>query len=242
MKRTLLGAMIVGVLATIAGFVAGLMAGEPTTERVERISRKAPELVAVPVTVQDIPLGTVISNENVSDYFALKHFPRYTVPPGSVKTLDELAGKRTQRRLRFDGVVNDQDVGHILELPFGTAESGIRIATTRAESGFALPGYKVTVCATKWSEKKQKEVFLPVAFDALILAVDYEDTPAEGAIVSIAATPEQSELLRTALEGGAALRIGLQRADEGLPYETDTTVFLAPAKSAEELLAFLSGE
>jgi pilus assembly protein CpaB len=239
MKRTLVitGVCILGVLAlALNAGVAFLlmMANTPATTL---------DLVAVPVAAKEIPFGTKLTADNSGDYFTFKHFPRDTVPPNAVTRLEELSGKRVTRRMSQGEVVLASEVkaGQLIDPPEGTAAMSVRIAPTQSAAGFALPGYKVVLLVTKKLEKKGKEVVFPVTYDALILATDPADTPGE-VVLSVALTPEQTEVLEQAVDDGATIQIDLPQCGGLLARETDTQIIHWPPKSAEEVRAFLADE
>ncbi len=129
-----------------------------------------------------------------------------------------------------------------IEQPAGTVLMTVRIAADDPVGRVVSPGYKVTVLAVSQSEKRHKEVVTPLMFGALVMEVDTSASEANELLLSVAVPVEQVDLLTYAMDGETTLRVQLPNCGGWSTHETDTTVFLAPAKSAEELLVFLSGE
>jgi hypothetical protein len=126
--------------------------------------------------------------------------------------------------------------------PAGTVPMTVRITPDAATGKLNLPGYKAVLLVSKKSEKLQKDVVMPVVTDALVLSVEPSGSAPGELLVSFAVPEDQTELLLYAMESGTGLQIKLQGCGGWSAHETDTAVFLAPAKSSEELLAFLSDE
>lgn len=242
MKPTLLSVVIVGVLATISGVVAGLTAGEQSAS--PPIRPATTTFVPVPVAAHHIPVGSKLTTGYVNDYFVFKRFPQEAVPPDVIHTLDDLVGKRATRSLRAGELVRTDDVTakeYIIDPPDGTEAVSLRIVLTQSATGFTLPGYKVMLMATKRSEKKGKEVVFPVVYDALILGADPTDTQGE-VTLKVALTPEQTEMVELAVDGGATIQINLPQCGGWLARESDTHVFHLVPKSVEDVRAFLAGD
>lgn len=234
--------ILIGV-AVVCGLVAAILTARMTAGA----GTKKPELdmVEVPVAAKDIPIGTKLPQKDLEVYFTKKNFPREAVPPSAILSLEEIADKRTMRTLRQGETVGTTDVNAkgFIDPPDGTVLMTAPISLEQSASGFALPGYKVMVIASKKSQKKNMEIVFPLFLDALILAVDTSPTaPAAGgdknqsggsgngngqgggataggfqtvSMISFAVTPDQSMLLAMAADGGARLRIGLPNQDEG---------------------------
>jgi Flp pilus assembly protein CpaB len=225
--------------------VCGLAAAFLTARMMAGSGTKKPELdmVEVPVAVKDIPIGTKLPPKDVEKYFTKKNFPRENVPPSAITTLDEIGDKRAMRTIRQGETVGVADLNAkgFIDPPDGTVLMTTAINLEQSASGFALPGYKVMVIATKKSQKKNMDIVFPLFADALILAVDTsttapqaggqngqggqggqanKDTGATAAgfqsvgMISFAVTPDQSMLLTMAANGGATLRLGLPNQAE----------------------------
>jgi len=225
--------------------VCGLVAAFLTARMTAGAGTKKPELdmVEVPVASKDIPIGTKLPQKDLELFFTKKNFPREAVPPSAILSMEEIADKRTMRTLRQGETVsvNDVNAKGFIDPPDGTVLMTAPIGLEQSASGFALPGYKVMVIASKKSQKKNMEIVFPLFVDALILAVDTSPTaPQAGgdknqsggsgqsgqnggataagfqhvSMISFAVTPDQSMLLAMAADGGARLRIGLPNQDE----------------------------
>lgn len=225
--------------------VCGLVAAFLTARMTAGAGAKRPELdmVEVPVAAKDIPIGTKLPQKDLEVFFTKKNFPREAVPPSAILSLEEIADKRTMRTLRQGETVGVSDVNAkgFIDPPDGMVLMSTPINLDQSASGFALPGYKVMVVASKKSQKKNMEVVFPLFLDALILAVDTSPTaPAAGgdkkqssgsgsgdgqggaqaggfqnvSMISFAVTPEQSILLAMAAQSNTSLRLGLPPQDE----------------------------
>lgn len=219
--------------------VCGLAAAFLTARMMAGAGTKKPELdmVEVPVAVKDIPIGTKLPPKDVETYFTKKNFPRENVPPSAITSMEEIGDKRAMRTIRQGETVavTDLNAKGFIDPPDGTVLMTTAINLEQSASGFALPGYKVMVIATKKSQKKNMDIVFPLFADALILAVDTsttapqaggkdgqqnKDTGATAAgfqsvgMISFAVTPEQSMLLTMAANGGASLRLGLPNQAE----------------------------
>lgn len=230
--------ILIGV-AVVCGLVAAFLTARMTAGASKKDVNV--DMVDVPVAAKDIPIGTKIPPKDLETFFVMKKFPREAVPPNAVLTLDEMGDKRTMRPIRQGESVNNADVNSkgFIEPPDGTVLMTAPISLEQSASGFALPGYKVMVIASKRSQKKNMEIVFPLFVDALILAIDTSPTaPQAGgkdgqqaqnngqgggataagfqnvSMISFAVTPDQSMLLAMAADGGARLRIGLPTQDE----------------------------
>lgn len=230
--------LILIAVAVVCGLVAAFL-----TARMTAGASKPKELdmVEVPVAAKDIPIGTKLPPKDLETFFVKKNFPREAVPPNAVLTLEEMGDKRTMRTLRQGETVNMNDVNAkgFIDPPDGMVLMTTPITLDQSASGFALPGYKVMVIASKKSQKKNVEIVFPLFLDALILAVDTNPTaPQAGGqngqggqsngqgggataagfqdvrMISLAVTPDQSLLLAMATQSNTSLRLGLPNQDE----------------------------
>lgn len=241
-----------GAVSAVAGVVAGLTVGQPQTERVERVWKAPPTLVAVPLVLTDIPVGTKITAENIHEFCEFRQVPKSEVPPDAALSLQDISSwqaRRTMRTLHQGEVVSETDLSDsiICELPGGSSAMAVGITSSQAESGFLLPGYKVVVVVTKRSEAKGKEVVLPLIVYALILEVEPQKPGVDERQVSFAVTPEQSLWLAAAVNSRATIRVELPRATERAdhherPHETETRIVLPRAHSFDDVRAFLEDE
>ena len=231
--------LILIAVAVVCGLVAAFLTARMTAGG----GQKKPELdmVEVPVAAKDIPIGTKLPPKDLETFFVKKNFPREAVPPNAVMTLEEMGDKRTMRTLRQGETINTADVNAkgFIDPPDGMVLMTTPINLDQSASGFALPGYKVMVIASKKSQKKNVEIVFPLFLDALILAVDTSPTaPQAGGqngqqngqsgqsggataagfqqvnMISFAVTPDQSVLLAMAAQSNTSLRIGLPNQDE----------------------------
>lgn len=232
--------ILIGV-AVLCGGVAAFLTAQMTAGASKK--KVEVDMVEVPVAAKDIPIGTKLPAKELETFFVKKNFPREAVPPSAILTIEEIGDKRTMRTIRQGETVGTSDVNAkgFIDPPDGTVLMTVPITLDRSASGFALPGYKVMLVATKHSQKKNVDIVFPIFLDALILAVDTSTTPpaaggqngqngqaANGqqsgataagfqqvGMMSFAVTPDQSILMAMVADGGATLRIGLPNQDEG---------------------------
>jgi len=129
-----------------------------------------------------------------------------------------------------------------IEPPAGTVPMTVRVTPPAGVSERHLIGSKAVLLVSKKSEKLKKDVVMPVVSGALVLSVESSASATGEMTVSIAVPEEQTIQLLEAMESGVSLQIKLPGCGGWSAHETDTAVFLAPAKSTEELLAFLASE
>lgn len=126
--------------------------------------------------------------------------------------------------------------------PPGTTLVSVPITPDMATSGRDMTGYKVMVLAHSMSGTKQKEVVLPVVVDALVMSVEAGTSASGELVVTLAVPDEQLELLMYALDTAPSLHLKTPPCGGWLPSESDGQVFLAAAKSTDDLLAVLTDE
>lgn len=122
--------------------------------------------------------------------------------------------------------------------PAGTSLMSVRITPDVGMANLNMTGYKVMVLVHKKSDK-QKEVVVPIVVDALVMSMVPSTSASNELMVSLAVPEDQTELLMYAMDSGANLQIKSPPCGGWLPRESDSQVFLAAAKSTDELLAIL---
>ena len=223
--------ILIGV-AVVCGLVAAFLTAQMTAGAGKKAAPV--DMVEVPVAAKDIPIGTKMPKTELEAFFVKKNFPKEAVPPSAILSVDDIGDKRTMRTIRQGETVgaNDVNAKGFIDPPDGMMLMTTPISLDQSASGFALPGYKVVVIATKRSQKKNVEIVFPLFLDALILAVDTSPSApqaggngngqqAQGgqaataagfqsvSMISFAVTPEESILLAMAARSEATLRIGL---------------------------------
>ena len=214
--------------------VCGLGAAFLTTQMSAKPGQKAMETVKVPVATTDIAIGTRFTKADLEKFFTLKDFSKDTVPPGAIIDVEKLDGKRILRQIRKDNLIDERDVNAtgFIEPPPGTVLMTTPISIDQAAAGFAIPGTRTVVMASKRSAKKNKEFVFPLLIDAMVLAVntnlgapqvnsgsgDRTDATAAGfqqvSMISFAVTPTEAKMLTMAAQGGTSLRLGLPSMGE----------------------------
>jgi len=221
--------LILVAVAVVCGLGAALL----TTTMSAKPGGKQIETVKVPVAAMDIPIGTRFTKESLEKFFTSKDFPKDAVPPSSIQKVEDLDQKRILRQITKGNMVDTRDVNAtgFIEPPPGTVLMSTPISLDQAASGFAIPGTRTVVMASKRSAKKNKEFVFPLLIDSLVLAVNTNlgapvvsngtgdsQTTAAGfqqvSMISLAVTPSEAKMLTMASQGGATLRLGLPSMDE----------------------------
>jgi pilus assembly protein CpaB len=227
--------LILIAVAVVCGLVAAVL-----TSRLSAGGSKAKteDLVEIPVAAKDIPIGSKIAAKDVEQLFVKKKFPKDAVPPAYIADTQEMVDKRTMRPIRQGETINPADISAtgFLAPPDGHVLMTAPISLERGASGFALPGARVMVIASKKSNKKNLDIVFPIFVDTLILAVDTNPSAPQAnqngqngqngqggssstngfqqmSMISFAVTPEDSVLLSMAADG-ATLRLALPDQDE----------------------------
>ncbi len=230
--------LILIVVAVVCGAVAAVLVATQLSAKGTKAA-KVEEMVDIPVAARDIAIGTRIPAKDVEQYFTMKKFPKEALPQAYVADTQEIVDKRTMRPIRMGETLNPADISAtgFIQPPDGHSLMTAPITLERGASGFALPGTRVTVLATKKSQKKNMDIVFPLFVDILVLAVDTFPSappaqpngqgggqPGQGggataagfqnmSMVSFAVTPEDSVLMNMAADG-ATLRFALPDQDE----------------------------
>lgn len=220
--------------------VCGLVAAVLTSRLSAGTAKPKPEdFVEVPVAAKNISIGATIKAKDIETLFVKKKFPKDAVPPAYVADTQELVDKRTMRPIRQGEVINPADISThgFIQPPDGHSLLAAPMTLEQGAAGFALPGYRVIVIATKKSAKLNRDIVFPLFVDALILAIDTSPTAPQAqtsggqqqaggsaaggesgfkqmSMVSLAVKPDESLLLTMAANGGASLRIALPDQEE----------------------------
>ena len=215
--------LILIAVAVVCGLVAAFLATQMSAKGGKE---KTVEMVKIPVANRDIPIGTRFTEKDIETYFKLADFPKDTVPANCVQKPEELVGKRMTRQIAMGNMISQQDVNPtgFLEPPPGTLLMTVPITIDQAAAGFAIPGTRVMVIASKKSAKKNAEIVFPLLLDSLVLAVNTNPgapvvQSSEGSqaattgfqqvsMISLAVTPDESVIL-TMAANTAQLRMGL---------------------------------
>ena len=209
MKQKNLILMVVAVgCGLVAAFLTSQMSAKPVVETVD-----------VVVAATDIPVGVMISKDDLAKYLKTKKVSKDAVPTDIVEAPEELAEKRLSRPIRADETISRKDLmkGGI-RIPPGKQLLTLQVDTARAAAGLAQPGSKVDVLA--FVSLNNKLTAMPILTNMLILAVNGQTTidpnNQVGAVntVSFAADRKQGLVLELAKGRGCQMSLLLRNPDD----------------------------
>jgi len=152
------------------------------------------ETVEVPVVAKDLPVGTVLTEENGS--WVAKTVRKNELPPGAVVRPADLTDKRLIRAMRAGEVFAATDLSHGLTLPKDTDLVTHAIDPRAVVNVFFVPGARVDVIAVR-REGDRLKVFRLLE-DVLIVSVETSAGAEEMARVGFALTEKQTLALELA--------------------------------------------
>lgn len=211
------------LLLMVVAVGCGLGAAFLTT----RISAKPKiEQIEVYVAAKNLPVGTVLSKEELQkNLVAKKAVPKDALPPAVEVKEEDLLDRRLTRSIQAGEFITSNALtkGSVITLPDGMDMVTLPVNTTAAVAGFVGPGTRVDVLAT-YRQGNRLEAF-PLLVDMLVLAVDthasYESTPNKGggaftnvSSVSFAVTQEQALILKMAEHAGCHLSLLLRNPNK----------------------------
>lgn len=206
--------VILMVVAVGCGLVAALLTSQMS-------AKPKAETVDVIVAAKDLPVGTMITKEDLPKILKTRKLPKDALPPVFVQTEDELVGKRLGRAVRVDETFNPMDlkVGGTVTLPPNMDMISVSVGLPEAVAGFVTPGSRVDVLAT--AKFGQRQLAFPLLVDMLVLAVDSNlELPKESAsfqalnTVSFAVNREQALLLQLARTRGCQMSLVLRNTNK----------------------------
>ncbi len=213
------------LLLMVVAVGCGLGAAILTT----RISAKPKiELIDVYVAAKNLPVGTVLTREELPKAVARKAVPKEAVPPMIVLNEEDLLDRRLTRSIQAGEYITSNALtkGGVITLPDGHDMVTMPINIHGAVAGFVGPGSRVDVLA---SLKLGNEVrAFPLLVNVLVLAVDrhasYDSANNKGggvftevSSVSFAVTQEQALVLKMAEHRGCYLSLLLRNPNKKDP-------------------------
>ncbi len=213
------------LLLMVVAVGCGLGAAILTT----RISAKPKiELIDVYVAAKNLPVGTVLTREELPKAVARKAVPKEAVPPLIVLNEEDLLDRRLTRSIQAGEYITSNALtkGGVITLPDGHDMVTMPINIHGAVAGFVGPGSRVDVLA---SLKLGSEVrAFPLLVNVLVLAVDrhasYDTASNKGggvftevSSVSFAVTQEQALVLKMAEHRGCYLSLLLRNPNKKGP-------------------------
>lgn len=230
----------------------GLVAMFLTTQAMKA---KQVDQVEVVVAAKDLPVGTMITRDDLKDSIKVVKRPKDGLPPTAVTNPEELFEKRLSRPIRAEETITTQDLskGPIVTLPKGHHMVSLSVGAAQSAAGFVGPGSKVNVIATLKLGSKL-EAF-PLLVDMLVVAVDTNTAYAKEGngtfpsmnTVSFAVQEKQALLLSLAKSRGCTIELMLRNPDANLDgdkkYNIDEVIkLLSDDKEKSTIAGAVSSE
>jgi Flp pilus assembly protein CpaB len=216
-KNVILMVVAVGC-GLVAAFLTSQMSAKTNVEQVE-----------VLVAARDLPVGTVITRDDLKDDKTVKtrKLPKDGLPPAFVMNREDLVDKRLSRPIRAEETFNPQDLskGGNITLPEGYDMVSLQVGVGNAAAGFVGPGSRVNVLATV--RMGNKLYAFPLLVNMLIVAVDTQTTYDQKGVfpsmsmVSFAVTEKQALLLSLAKNRGCTLELMLRHPSKSAESDKD---------------------
>jgi Flp pilus assembly protein CpaB len=203
-------------------FVFVPLFGTPATESCDAV-----DLIAVPVAARDLPVGTMITKDELSKSVNWKRVRSDSLPPHYVADEADLVGQRLTRPVLKDetfapGALTKRQT---LLLPEDLDVFSLPISAAAGAGGFVGPGSRVDVLAGLRRGEKL-EVF-PLLENVLVVAVETRVVPENprdeqpDCTVSFALDQEQALLLTLARQRECRLELLLRHPGKPAPTRED---------------------
>jgi pilus assembly protein CpaB len=207
--------LILMVVAVGCGLVAALLTSQMSARQTKV------DTVDVIVAAKDLPVGTMITKEDLPKMVKMRKIPKDALPPAFVQSEEEMIDKRLARGVRMDEWFNPADMskGGTITLPKGMDMISLAVGLSEAVAGFVTPGSRVDILASMNAGRRQ--VAFPLLVNMLVLAVDNQTAlPKDQATfaalntVSLAVDRKQALLIQLARTRGCALSLVLRHPDK----------------------------
>jgi pilus assembly protein CpaB len=201
--------VILMVVAVGCGLVAAFLTSQMS-------AKGQVEQVDVVVAAKDLPVGTMITREELKTAVKTKKVPKDGLPPAYITNPEDLVDKRLSRPVRMEETFNPQDLskGGAITLPEGYDMVSLQVGVANAAAGFVGPGSRVNVNATL--RLGNKLYAFPLLVNMLVVAVDTQTTyTKEGTFptmntVSFAVKEKEALLLSLAKSRGCTIELMLR--------------------------------
>ncbi len=222
--------IILLVLALGCGLVASIGINQVLANRGQ--TPPPGETESIFVAMVDVPLGHAVSPENMK----LEAWPKDKVPPGALKKLEEVDGRRTRTKLYAGEPILEaklltkgaSDQGATALIPKGHRVVSVRVDAVSGGSSLIVPGDRVDVLVhlVKNEGKGIGETSTrTILQDVKVFAVnatfsrepqDKDETAIQAKTISLLVTPEQAELVTLATEMGTIRLVMRSPEDEAV--------------------------
>jgi len=206
--------LVLMVVAVGCGLVAAFLTSQMSARSA------GVEQVEVIVAAKDLPVGTLLSKDELKTAVKTKKVPKDGLPPAFVTDLNDLTDKRLSRAVRMEETFNPADLskGGVVTLPPGMDMISLQIGASNSAAGFVGPGSRVDVLAT--ARLQNRMVAFPLLVNMLVVAVDTQTTYTPNGTfptlntVSFAVDRKQALLLALAKSRGCSLELLLRHPDK----------------------------
>ena len=160
------GSILAAFIAAAAVFIIMLQAEKKVLAEYEKIT--------VCVTIDDLPKGESITEDNILNYVQTVEIDRKIVPDTAIKNMDEITGRIAVHRIEKGSVVT-RGMLESEEQITGEMEEAV-IAGFRAEAGDRIHIYCIDKEETAKEKPVWKNLFVQQVFDQNGNAIDSGDT------------------------------------------------------------------
>jgi pilus assembly protein CpaB len=206
--------LVLMVVAVGCGLVAAFLTSQMSARSA------SVEQVEVLVAAKDLPVGTMLSKDELKNLVKTKKVPKDGLPPAFVTDMTELENKRLSRAVRTEETFNPADLskGGVITLPPGMDMISLQVGASNAAAGFVGPGSRVDILAT--ARLQNRMVAFPLLVNMLVVAVDTQTTYSQNGTfptlntVSFAVDRKQALLLALAKSRGCSLELLLRHPEK----------------------------
>ncbi len=206
--------VILMVVAVGCGLVAAFLTSQ--------MSAKPVDQVEVVVAAKDLPVGTMLTREDLKDSVKVVKRPKEGLSLTAESNPENLIDKRLSRALRGEEVIDSKDLskGPIVTLPEGHDMVSLQVGASAAAAGFVGPGSRVNVLATLRLGNELKA--FPLLVNMLVVAVDTNTAYAKDSngtfpsmnTVSFAVKGKEALLLSLAKSRGCTIELMLRHPNK----------------------------
>ena len=203
---------IVMALALLSGLAAAWLALNYLRQPESPIRTSAAVATEVVVAARDLPLGTVLTPEDVK----LAEWPGGTLPEGYSSSVEEVLGRGVitnvvlnEPLLSRKMAVKEAGGGLPIVIPEGMRGVSVRVDDVISIAGFVLPGTRVDVMVTLDEGAQQNNPVtklilqnIPVLTSGQVVEHDVNGEPVQVTVITLMVDPEQAEQLVLAATRG----------------------------------------
>lgn len=203
---------LVVVMALGSGGLAAYLSYQFLSRQPVVVERVTPDVVRAAVAVRDLPIGTILTREDVR----LVDWPADAVPAGLARRVEDVIGRGIVTPVSANepfivAKLADPEAGGGLPIaiPRGMRAVSIKVDEVVGVAGFVVPGTRVDVLVTLDPREEGREPSTRVVLQNVraLAAGQSVERPAEGQprvvpVVTLLVTPDQAEKLTLAATEG----------------------------------------